>query len=426
MKKNKIVILSSNFLPDQSAGSERTYALLKEFIKTNLNLEIHILTTKPKRYGLILNKESTQTKKDLIASYEKIHIRRFWIPYLGNSIYAAAFAYLFFFIQALPYSLLLRPKLVFGTSAKLLTSFLATCIAKLNNSQLFIDYRDTFVDNYFYFYRWNKKIYFLIVFILLENFVFKSADSINFVSKGFKEAFLGLNKIKKLNCTITFFPNCIQPDIKNKIKQSIKKKNKIILKNKSYEVSYFGNLGEGQDILGLLKNINQDKEVLEIFHRENIKINIFGSGSQLKNIKKLIQDDKKNKNTKKKLSDFIHYGGLIYKKNIHTEYAKPDCLFLQLSKIKSLEMVIPTKVFEYSATNLPIIFGASGFTKDLIEKIEGTISYKQSDPESFLKAIQESKKISIDLEKREEFLRNFDSTLIYPKFINHIIKESNL
>mgnify|MGYP001473665380 CR=1 FL=1 len=138
MKKKKIVILSSNFLPDQSAGSVRTYALLKEFIKTNLNLEIHILTTKPKRYGLILNKESTQTKKDLIASYEKIHIRRFWIPYLGNSIYAAAFAYLFFFIQALPYSLLLRPKLVFGTSAKLLTSFLATCIAKLNNSKLFI------------------------------------------------------------------------------------------------------------------------------------------------------------------------------------------------------------------------------------------------------------------------------------------------
>ena len=126
------------------------------------------------------------------------------------------------------------------------------------------------------------------------------------------------------------------------------------------------------------------------------------------------------------MSDYIHYGGLIYKKNIHTEYAKPDCLFLQLSKIKSLEMVIPTKVFEYSATNLPIIFGASGFTKDLIEKIEGTISYKQSDPESFLKAIQESKKISIDIKKREEFLRNFDSTLIYPEFINHIIKESNL
>ena len=89
-------------------------------------------------------------------------------------------------------------------------------------------------------------------------------------------------------------------------------------------------------------------------------------------------------------------------------------------------MVIPTKIFEYSATNLPIIFGASGFTKDIIADINGTISYKQKDAKSFLKAIQESKKIKIDIKKRANFLNNFNSSLIYPQFINHIINECNL
>lgn len=426
MKSKKIIILSSNFSPDQSAGAARTHALLNEFLKTNLNLEIHVLTTRPKRYGLFLNKESARTKKDISASYEKIYIRRFWIPYLGNSIYASAFSYLFFFIQALPYSILVRPKIVFGTSAKLFTAFLATCISKVNNSKLFIDYRDTFVDNYFYFYRWNKRISFLMLFIIIENFIFKNADSINFVSSGFKDALLGLNKIKKENCKITFFPNCIQPDVALKIKKAVREKSKIIKRNKTYEVSYFGNLGEGQDILGLLKNINENKEVLEVFDNEKIRVNIFGSGSQLKSIIKLIQDDKKNKNTKNKFSNYVNYGGLIYKNKIHDEYKKPNCLFLQLSKIKSLEMVIPTKLFEYSTTKLPIIFGAAGFTRDIISNIEGTIYYKQSDAKSFLKAILESRNISIDIKRREDFLKNYNSTLIYPKFINHIINESNL
>ena len=422
----KIIILSSNFVPDQSAGALRTNALLKELLKKNFNGEIHVFTTKSKRYGMDLKKESFLTAKALLAEYDKLFIKRFWIPYLGNSIYASAFSYLFFFAQALPYSLLVRPKIVFGTSAKLFTAFLATFIGKLNNSKIFIDYRDTFVDNYFYFYRWSKKISLLMIFILIENFIFKNADSINFVSLGFKEALQGLNKIKKENCKITFFPNCIQPYFKKKIKESIEESNKEFKKSNFYEVSYFGNLGEGQDILGLLKNIKKNNEILEIFDKKKIQINIFGSGAQMKKIKKIIEEDKKSSNINKKFSNYIHYRGLIHKKNIAKEYAKTDCLFLQLSKIKSLEMVIPTKLFEYTATNLPIIFGASGFIKDLIGDIEGTFHYKQNDAKSFLKAIEVSKKISINPKKREDFLRNYDSSLIYPRFINHIIKESDL
>ena len=192
MQKTKIIIFSSNFLPDQSAGAVRANEIVNKLIKRSLNLEIVVLTTIPKRYGMNFS-EQYYNYKTLENKNNKLIIKRFWIPYFGNSLYATTISYIFYFVQALSYGLIYRPNIILGTSAKLLTSFLATCTAKIVNSRLFIDYRDTFIDNYFYFYRQKKKILFLTFLIFIENFVFKNADSINLVSKGFTDALEVIN-----------------------------------------------------------------------------------------------------------------------------------------------------------------------------------------------------------------------------------------
>lgn len=421
MQKTKIIIFTSNFLPDQSAGAVRANEIVNKLIKRNLNLEVVVLTTIPKRYGMNFPKKYHNYKT--LKNNNKLIIKRFWIPYFGNGLYANTFSYTFYFVQALSYGLFYRPNIILGTSAKLLTSFLATFTAKILNSRLFIDYRDTFIDNYFYFYRQKKKILILTFLIFIENFVFKNADSINLVSKGFTDALEVINKVKKENCKITFFPNSIEQKYKNKI-LSIKKIKKQKSKN-SYIVGYFGNLGEGQDIFNLLKNLAKNQKALKTLKDKKIRINIYGSGSQLRKINKLLEEDK-NTNKKFYISDHVFYKGLVLKDKIHLEYKKLDCLFLQLSKIKSLEMVIPTKLFDYSATNLPLVYGASGFTKDFIKGIDGSIYFEQLNPISFVNAIKNSRKINVEKINRNNFLGTYDSDVIYSSYIEHLIRESKL
>ena len=50
-------------------------------------------------------------------------------------------------------------------------------------------------------------------------------------------------------------------------------------------------------------------------------------------------------------------------------------MMLQIAPYNSLSSVIPSKIFEYAASNYPIIFAAEGFTTKFISKIEGTFEF---------------------------------------------------
>ena len=73
------------------------------------------------------------------------------------------------------------------------------------------------------------------------------------------------------------------------------------------------------------------------------------------------------------------------------------------------------------ATNLPIVFCASGFTFDFISNIEGTIEYKFFNALSFYNAIKKSRKLKISKLKRDKFLEKFSSEQIYKNYANHIL-----
>ena len=105
-------------------------------------------------------------------------------------------------------------------------------------------------------------------------------------------------------------------------------------------------------------------------------------------------------------------------------YSRADCLLLNLANIKSLSMVIPTKVFEYASTNHPIIFAAEGFTKKFINKIDSTIYFNNQSIKSFTKAIDKSRRTTVKMAKRNKFLSNYDMNKIYKNYAQHILRDS--
>lgn len=406
MKSKKLVFFSYHYPPDQSAGAYRAEELTKKFLDEDPKLKIWVLTSRPNKY---LNFKNIYSQKN-----RNLKIIRFWVPYLGLGHRNRSIAYLFYFLQSVPTAIFIRPNIILATSAKLLTSFAATCAAKLSFAKLFIDYRDTLSDNYFYLYRWNNRIFLHIFIVWIENIVFKTAYSINIVSYGFKDIFLGLeeNHKKKNTVNFTYFTNGIKDEYRNAISKRCRRKKL----QKTYNVVYAGNLGDGQDILGLLEDLFKKKENIEYLIKNNICLNLFGAGPQQEKIKEIIQNNQNFGSNKA-----VKFQGLIKKKDMPMIYEKADCLFLQLAKGQSLSMVIPSKIFEYSATNYPILFAASGFTKEFIEQVNGSLYFEQNNSTSFIKALKKTRKIKVNHDLRMKFLSRFNSNQIFKKYVKHIL-----
>lgn len=409
----RVLFFSFHYPPDQSAGAVRTSALSDELAKQDSTAQITVFCSKPRRYGV-------HAKSSVLNALERDNIRiiRFWIPFLGQGPISSALSYSFYFAQSVPSAIFLRPHIIVGTSAKLLTSFAAACAAWLTGAKLFIDYRDTFADNFFYFYRWHKRILLQSVIMLIENFVLRSARSINMVSIGFQDAFLGWERIlSKYLISLTNYPNGIQRSFRSRIEKASTLNHSY---DSSYRIVYAGNLGEGQDLLGLLDDLSRRPDLQRRMRDGRIRFDIFGSGAQANALKALTQRGDAQ-TPPGPLAHIVCYRGLLPREEVETIYSHADCLMLQLGLYSSLSMVIPSKIFEYAVTPYPILFGASGYTRSFIEQISGTIRFDQCNAESFLDAVEHSRTALVNKEQRHIILDTYDANKIYSDYARHIL-----
>ena len=310
-------------------------------------MHVTVFCSVPRRYGIADSDSST-----IIPNLPQISVKRFLTPYLGNGPISSLLSYVFYFLQALP-ALFLRPNIIVGTSAKLLTSFIAACASRIIGAYLFIDFRDTFSDNFFYFYRWHKRILLQSIIMAIENIVLRSARSINMVSIGFQDAFAGWDRIlSKYSISFTNFSNGIDYSFRQRIfKATSSYKSDCSV----YRITHAGNIGIGQQLIGLLKDLALQPDLVEYMLTNRIRFDIYGSGAQLSELQSLIaiRDTVENSGP---LANVVRYCGVIPRKDVETIYSNSDCLMLQLGRYSSLSMVIPSKIFEYAANPYLIVF----------------------------------------------------------------------
>lgn len=409
----RVLFFSFNYPPDQSAGAYRTSALVHELVRQDPSVYVTVFCSVPRRYGVRAKNVASNSFEQ-----ERIRIRRFWIPFFGQGPVASVLSYAFYFTQAIFSAILLRPHVIVGTSAKLLTSFVAASAARLTGADLYVDFRDTFADNFFYFYRWHKRILLQSVIMAIENIVLRSACSINVVSTGFEDAFVGWERVlAKYSISLTNYPNGIQREFRERIESSV---NRRCASPHFFRIAYAGNLGEGQDLLGLLDDLAHRPDLQQRMREKGIRFDIFGSGAQVKALKVLTAEGN-DEMPPGPLAHLVCYHGLLPSNEVESIYSNADCLMLQLGLYSSLSMVIPTKIFEYATTPYPILFGASGFTNTFIDQISGTIGFDQCNAESFLNAIESARSVKVNKEQRDEFLDRFDARKIYSDYASHIL-----
>lgn len=383
----RILFLTIYYEPDLGAGSFRSVQLVDEL---SIKLEgiglVHVITSMPSRYGSFTEDAPKHEEKGNVV-VDRILLGKHKSGFLDQAL---AYRHYFFGVQKLVSGL--NYDLVFVTSQRLFTSYLGQVIAKKNNCPLYVDVRDLFKENISEVVK-NKLFvnFFKPILSWVEKSVFLHAKHINLVSEGFKENF---REFIKPN--YTYFTNGI-----DELFLSIEKSDKIV--NDQIVITYAGNIGEGQGLEKILPQLAFQLGSKYLFI-------IIGDGGTKKaladKIKELQLSNVILKDPVKRV-DLLQY------------YHNTDYLLLHLNNYKAFEKVLPSKLFEYGATNIPILAGISGYSAQFAkENLSNTFVFNPCDTDSLIAYLKNN---VYKLERREGFVKKYRRKQISEEMANSIL-----
>lgn len=368
----KLTFILDNFTPDLGAASFRFESIVKELAdKEN---QINIIASYPNRIDLVNFEE---------FKHKNIQVIRINKRKLKENIIQRAFNYFNFFYEAIKVGIKISKDsdLIIATSPQLLVGVAGAIISKVNKKKFLLDIRDLWPDIVLDMGVMKKYNPIYLFLKLLEKFMYRQGNYLIYNSPGFKEYLESKYPKEKMTLITNGIDDYILDYFRNK---EIK-----IEKREKYKILYAGNLGIAQDIKILVDLVEK---------RNDIEVILIGKGSQEKVIKDKI-NELKVKNIKLISS--------IPRRELLNLYEEVDILFLQLKDIKMFEKTIPSKIFEYLATQKPIIYGVEGVAKKILkEEFDRKYYFRANNLESLeevlvevIRDIEDKKYIKPDVEK---------------------------
>jgi glycosyltransferase involved in cell wall biosynthesis len=151
-----------------------------------------------------------------------------------------------------------------------------------------------------------------------------------------------------------------------------------------FTVTYLGNIGFAHN-LQLLVSVAKEFP--------DIKFVIIGDGMELQDIKAFASENKINN---------VRFTGKLDWSEIRPFYEESTVLYAQLQE--RLPSAMPSKLFEYASTGLPIIYGGTGHAVSFVNKLEQSMVIK---PDNFLalkNAIEEMQDKTLKISEQNRIL----------------------
>jgi glycosyltransferase involved in cell wall biosynthesis len=169
-------------------------------------------------------------------------------------------------------------------------------------------------------------------------------------------------------------------------------------------ILYAGNIGDGQ---GLHKLIPETAKQLG----DGYRFVVIGDGGARH---KLEADLLEKQCTNVELRPPCNRQALI------TAYQDADYLLVHLNDWDACQRVLPSKLFEYGATDKPILAGVSGYAASFIhDHLPNTLVFKPTDASSLVRQLRET---PYQTQERIEFKRQFARHSINQELARHIIR----
>lgn len=357
----------------------------------------------PNRY---LDAKKVKTKKfeKIDIKGKKIRIFRSQSIQHRNSFFLQIISFIIFVFSCIRWSFGLKNNIniIHATSSRFGTALLGFFLSSLLKVKVNLDIRDIFSDSLIVLSKKNLILKIFTNFISkVEKYVFKNSHSITYVSKGFYND-LNINSRKN----ILYIPNGID-------KPFIQFSNYNIAENSKPEVplkvTYAGNIGYAQ---GLHHTI---PELAKYFDAQ-LQFDIIGGGNAIAFIKQSISEMELNN---------IEMIEPVDRKQLISFYKNSDILFLQLTSDKAFQKVLPSKIFEYSVFNTPILAGVAGNARDFILKeLENSYIFTPNNLDEAKFQIEQILRNYYHL-KRKSFIEKFNRETLMDNLSDFLIKNAN-
>ncbi|GAB3894473.1 glycosyltransferase family 4 protein [Spirosoma agri] len=397
----RILYVTFYFEPDLCAGSFRNTALVNALADQLTQTDvIHVVTTQPNRYQSF---RQTALKREERAGKQgcRILIDRVAVPTHASGRTDQIWSFLTYYRQAHRLTADQHYDLVVGSSSRLFTAFLGARLARRRRSPLVLDIRDLFRETMLEMIG-NPFLRIVLNWVLrtVERYTFGYANHINLVSEGFRPYFKSFP-----TATYSFFTNGIDEEFLTLLSQDeIGERKRADRHCHVKTILYAGNIGEGQ---GLHKIIPQAARLLG----EQYRFVVIGDGGAVNKLETLIQADTNiNVELRKPVS----------RRELMAEYQKADYLFVHLNDLRAFKRVLPSKLFEYGATDKPIIAGVAGYAAQFVrEYIDNSIVFKPGDVENLIAQLRET---PYRTQYRADFVARFQRKSIMEAMAQRVIQ----
>lgn len=353
----RVLLLSFYYPPDIGPAPLRAESIVDALLKEGAGeLKIDVITTMPNRY------RSYRTEASVTEVRECLTIQRVVLPGHASGMFDQAKAFAVFAWGVLRLCRRRQWDVVAVTSSRLMTAALAAFVAKRTKSKLYVDIRDLFADTMCDILDRSALKFLLPVFRKLERWTFNAADRLNVVSGGF----VSYIKMIAPEARLTEYTNgtdvdfvkvdfaSVEPDFSNNL------------------IVYAGNIGDGQGLQHILPAASKSLG-------EKFDFRIIGDGGRRNELKIALQAEGV---TNVKIIDPVP------RDQVMMHYGEADVLFLHLNDFEAFRKVLPSKIFEYAATNKPILAGVSGYAANFLrENVTGVEIFEPCNAPEMHKAL---------------------------------------
>ncbi|MEE1904412.1 glycosyltransferase family 4 protein [Pseudomonas inefficax] len=391
----RILLLSFYYPPDLSAGSFRAEALVNALrAELGEHVAIDVVTTRPNRYHSF-----TANAVNLECS-PLLTIRRIDVPAHRSGIRDQARAFISFATSALKITKNQNYDLIFATSSRLMTASLGAFIAQRNGCGLYLDIRDIFVDTLRDLLPARLGRFAALTFSPIERWTINRATRVNLISPGFLPYF----NTRYPGRDFTLYTNGVDDLFINQISTSQTAKS--VKKSSRIKVVYAGNIGTGQGLHQILPELAKRLA-------DQVEFHLVGAGSTLEHLRFALKQAK---------VDNVRISQPMKRDELLRLYHQADVLFLHLNNLKAFRRVLPSKLFEYAATNKPIWGGLSGYAARFAQKrIKNTALFRPCDIEGAIEAFQ---RLEMQQTSRSDFVEQFSRNNIKKEMAKDILQIS--
>ncbi len=359
-----ILYLTFYFEPDIGPGSFRNMALVRELSRQlSPSDAIHVITTQPNRYQSYRPAAPDHGEWQEIGC--PVTIERIRVPTHKSDQLGQVRSFWTYFRAAHQLTRERQYDMVVASSSRLFTAFLGAVLARRQRIPLFLDIRDVFREVMLEMHKNPLVRVGLGSFLrVVERYTFGSAAHINLVSQGFRDYFLPFSQ-----ATYSYFTNGIDD-----LFLTIPASNKVHASS-CKTILYAGNIGEGQGLHTIIPHAARQLG-------NGYRFLIFGNGGAKHKLEAAIR-------TENVVNVELHEP--VSQADLLAHYQTTDYLFVHLNDLDAFARVLPSKLFEFGATDKPIIAGVSGYAASFVRQhLPNHILFSPGDVVDLVRQVRET------------------------------------